>query len=181
MRWTPEVADGDEASALVELVSTFQSKDTPAGEEAAHWLRDEALDNHGSTVTWLLLDDRELHGYYAMASTSVRLSQRHRRRLLPRATHDLTPAQPASLIAWIAKRRDAPSGTGTKLFQHAVTSAIDVSEVQGNIAIVVDAYDAVTAQMWIDRYGFRRSVRDGQRTQEDWDDRPRLWAPLLDP
>lgn len=155
------------------MIAKFEGVDNDAGSDAATWLRHEALDNHGSTVTWLLIENRQIQGFYAMASASVRLSQRHRKKIQIRSPHDLKPTQPASLIAWIGKARDSGPSVGRRLFQHAVSTASEIAEVQGNIAIVVDAYDAETAAMWQTRYGFTRASSNEDGTS-------RLWAPLLE-
>jgi len=186
VRFTPEVVEdlGDDRDALLNAVERFESVDCPAGRAAADWLREDSLDNHGSTVTYLLLRDGRVEGFYALSSAQVRLSMRHRRQLVNDRGErylDLRPLQPASLVAWIAKRNGAES-TGRELLMHAFSTALQASELQASIALVLDPYDEETAEMWLRYEGvqFRRSAPAANEPGEvDGEPPPRrLWAPL---
>jgi hypothetical protein len=172
IRWTPDTA---RASDLAAAVEAFEPVDRDAGHRAAEWLKTDALRNHGSTVTYLMVVGGRLEAFYAICSAQVRLTQRDRPAL--RSDEEellLSPVQPASLLAWLGKHRDAEVD-GHQVLLHALGTAQAVAELQGNIAFVLDPYDEQTADFWQRRYGFRRSqeeLRSGLR---------RLWMPLLPP
>ena len=171
-RWLPTDSDED-LRAIGAAVEAFQAMDTDAGRDAEHWLKEQALNDHPSTVTWLYLLDGRLEGYYALSSTSVELTQRQRKKLTSwRRAHPLHPSQPASLIAWIAKHREAQI-PGELLVLHATFIAGQVSELQGNIALVLDPYDDDVGEMWRTRYGFNTAAGP-----DSSDGRKRLWLPL---
>jgi hypothetical protein len=185
IRLAPEViADlGEDADTLLEAVDAFRSLDNGAGEAAADWLRTKALPMHGSTITYVRLLDGEVEGFYALCSASVRLSMGDRRRLFREAgvsVLELPSLQPASLVAWIAKRADASSDCGRQLLLHAFGSATSVAQIQGSIALVLDPFDEETARMWLSKRDvpFRRAARE--RGTDDARPR-RLWTPLIPP
>lgn len=74
--WTKALAE--EEPELREAVAVFDSRDNPAGRAATEWLREEALDNHPSTVTQLLVKDRRVEAFFALCSGHVKFSQRDR-------------------------------------------------------------------------------------------------------
>lgn len=181
VRFTPEVLEdlGEDRHLLLDAVEEFESLDNPAGRAATGWLQNDALSWHGSTLTYLMLLDRRIEAYYAVTASSVLLSQRDRRRgdLPP----GLPPRQPATLIAWLAKHRDATT-PGLTILHHAFAVALLVSELQGTIALVLDPYDESTARMWVDMpdVQFRRSAaeRDAGDHGAGGEKPRRLWMPL---
>jgi choline dehydrogenase-like flavoprotein len=174
-RWLPDIAEEAVFSDIAAAVDAFVSMDTEPGRAATDWLKHESLANHPSTVTWLLVQDGRVEGYHAMCSAEITLTERHRRQLVEAdRTHRLHPRQGASLIAWIAKHREA-NIPGELLALHAVWVAMEVAQLQGNIALAVDPFDEDTAEFWQDRYGFR-AASGADRGQSN---RPlRLWLPL---
>lgn len=173
IRWTPDTAKAPELAAAVQA---FEPLGCDAGHEAASWLKQTALQNHGSTVTYLMVADGRVEAFYAICSAQVRLTKRERRDLRDREEELLLhPIQPASLLAWIARHRDSSNGLGYQILLHALSTAQAVAELQGNIAFVLDPFDEESAEMWDRSYGFRRSqeeLRSGLR---------RRWMPLLPP
>lgn len=169
-RWTPERA---KQSDIARAVHEFQSIDTPAGHAAATWLKERSLAAHGSVVTWLMMLDQQLEGFYAIAGSQVRLTQRHRATIAPNATA-MAPTQPASLILFMARHRDGRV-PGRKLMLHATYVALQVAKLQGNIALVFEAYDEETASALLANYPFRRGVRESDREPL------RLWMPIVEP
>lgn len=167
-RWAPgKAAVRHDLRAAVAAFDAGSSH--PAGVRAASWLRDEALANHPASITWLMLVDDELVGYFALASGAVELRRRDRSRLgvdVDRAV------QPASLVAQIAKSREAPPGTGDRLIEQAFALAREAAQIQGSVALVVDPFDEETERMWRTKFGFRSSAKlvGGRR---------RLWLPLF--
>ncbi len=139
--------------------------------QATRWLREDALLDHPSTITYVLLLDGRIEGYFAMASGSVTLTQRHRRSLRSgQRDYLLSPTQGASLIAWLARHRDAET-TGRTIFLYALSVALKVARIQGTPVAVLDPFDDETATLWEKRYGFRRSQTPGGNDV-------RMWMPL---
>jgi hypothetical protein len=123
-----------------------------AGREAAAWLRDRALDEYGSSITYLMLRKGRVEAFYALCSAEVLLTGGDRTKLFrgSRAnSHEVSRRQPASLIAWAAKRTDGGGNCGALIMGHALATAWEVAELQGNIALVLDPYDEQTAEMWL--------------------------------
>jgi hypothetical protein len=179
VRLTPEVVEdlGEDKHQLLDAVDEFESVDRPAGHAASGWLKFEALAWHSTTVTYLMLLDRRIEAFYAVTASNVLLSQRDRRRLRPDIPQGLPARQPATLIAWLAKHRFATT-PGVKILQHAFAVALQVAELQGTIALVLDPFDDETAAMWLamPSVQFRRSGAD---RGDDDDAKPRrLWMPL---
>lgn len=171
VRWTPERADRE--PELSEAVEAFESINNAAGRHCADWLRYESLRNHPSTVTHLLVVNGEVHGYFALCSGHARLSQRDRERAIgDERAHEFTPVQPVAHVAWLAKRRHTHV-SGLEIMARAIGVALEVIDTgQGQIALSLNAFDARTAKMWRDRYGFRRS--------QPLDGRVNLWRGLFD-
>lgn len=174
-RWLPNMAEEAAYSDVAAAVQDFVSVDSDSGRAATMWLREESLANHPSTVTWLMVQEARVEGFYALCSAEVRLTERHRKRLSAGdRAHKLHPKQGASLIAWIAKHRDA-TVPGELILLHAAYTATEVAKLQGNIALAVDPFDEETSVFWQEEYGFRTSSitagADAGRPQ-------RLWLPL---
>jgi hypothetical protein len=164
--WTPEVAaHRDDVRAAVER---FEGLPHPAGEEAARWLREEALHVYRESPTRLLYAEGEVQGYYSLAMAEVELRQDHRERI--GADH---PRQGAVLITWLARSRNCTvANVAELLLQHAVGVARRAASEVGATVIALDPYDEDTAAMWASR-GFRRS-----RTKRG-DQPPRMWNVLF--
>src|SRR5215213_9821638 len=97
VQWDPERAFSD--PRLAQAVSAFEPVPVPAGQAAAAWLREDALANHGMTVTYLMLLEFRVHGFYAIRGAEVQLSTRDQHRV--QAKH---PRQAAALVVWVARR-----------------------------------------------------------------------------
>lgn len=171
-RWTPRAAV--EAPWLPAAVTDFDGTDSAGGAAAANWLKRDALANHGSTITWLLVRERRVLAFFASCNTSVELSVRHRAEVgVTRRT------QPATLLAWIGRDRSAPSGTGYSVFEFALGLARDGARVQGSVALVADPHDADAEAFWLQpKYGFRRSQTEIGPAEYR---RFRLWRRLFGP
>jgi hypothetical protein len=171
-QWSPANAENFAYADVASAVGEFESLDYPAGHAATAWLKEDALLNHPATLTYVLLQDGRIEGFFAIVSGSVTLKQSHRQELAPdQEGYLLSPTQGASVVAWLAKHHEAVT-PGYRLMDYAVSIALDVAKRQGTVAFVLDPYDDDSAAMWIREYGFKRSqteVRVGQR---------RLWLPL---
>jgi hypothetical protein len=88
----------------------------------------------------------------------------------PRSRHD---ASPATLLTQIARDIRAPAGTGGLLLQHAWAVARRGAGEIAATMLALDPYDSDTAEMWINRWGFRDSAGPGPGGDEH-----RLWIPL---
>jgi hypothetical protein len=86
----------------------------------------------------------------------------------------LHPRQGASLIAWVAKHREATL-PGELILLHAAWVATTVAVLQGNLLLTVDSFDESVAEFWQEHDGFRLS----QSAEEGRPNRLlRLWLPL---
>jgi len=153
-------------------VQAFRSLDVPAGQRAAWWLRTEALLNHPSTVTQLLVVQGQVEAFFALCSATVKLSERHRKPVVgAERVHRVPPSQPAAKIAWLAKRRGSYV-SGHEILLNAVGTALEIIEYgQGQIVIALDPVDDATEHFWRSRYGFK--------TSQPADGRVCLWRTLL--
>jgi hypothetical protein len=172
-QWTPTTAESRAFEDVARAVEKFRSRDNPPGREATRWLKEEALANHPSTISYVLMRDGRIEGYVALASSSVELKQSHRKALSSgQRGHRLSPTQGASLLAWIAKHEEAEID-GALLLKFAISIARRAAFLQGEVALVLDPFDEQLARLWIERYGFVRSqtrIRGGMLR--------RLWFPL---
>jgi hypothetical protein len=158
---TPQRNPPDELCALLDR---FDAGARDAARAATVWLREQALGSHTTARTRLLLRDGAIAGYYALASAQVALTQADRKRL------GVQPVRvPAALVAWIAKDYRVEQD-GRDLLLHAAATARRAADLQATTVLVVDPFDAKTAAMWRQRYGFRRSAEAGERR--------RLWLAL---
>lgn len=155
---------------ILALMASFEPLDHPAGHAAARFLLEDALINHGSTVTHVFLGPERIEGFVAMTFGDIKLSEAqsselgilHRRGL------------PAFRLAWIAKHRDTDV-PGMSLVFYAYTMAIKALLLGGVAALSLDPYDAEAAATWLGApYEFRTSNEKPRR-----DGVPRgLWLPV---
>jgi hypothetical protein len=170
-RWSPRVAEDESLVHVAHAVAAFEPVDNPAGRESAAWLKNEALQHFPSVITHIALKDGLVQGFYAIKGAEVRLSQRERRRLLRSGAESVAAFQPASLITRVGLHRDATLPFRYVLL-HAVSTAVQVRELQGNIALLLDPFDSDVAQRLQREYGFRIAYADDSAST------PRLWLPL---
>lgn len=164
IRWRPgrekELAYSDVAKAVEE----FEPVPHKAGRAAANWLKTEAIQDYPATVTWLNYENGRVEGFFAIRSGSFRLKETGGKRLRRNANL----LKPASHIIWMCKHADAKI-RGDRLISRATGVAFDVTQYQGNIALVINPFDNETAQMLTDKYAFLQC--DPQSGQ--------LWLPVL--
>jgi hypothetical protein len=159
--------DAEMRNEVRSALDAFDAGERPAAVAAASWLQTQALDAYQTSRTRLLIAERQVAGFYSLASAQVALSQRDRRRLA------VVPVRvPAALVTWMAKDVRAGIG-GDVLLLHAVATARRAAALQATTALVVDPFDDETAAMWRKRFGFRTSAEPGERK--------RLWLPLQAP
>lgn len=166
--WSQEVA---EARPDIEAaVAKFQARqDLEAGRAATEWIRERAAGAHPGSVTYLLVADGAVQGYYSTSMSEVRLSSGDQRKL-----DEHHPRQGAVLITWLARADDAIiADVAKQLLLHVVGIAREHASAIGATVLALDPYDEATADMWRDRFGFRSS-------QTDRVDKPRrMWMPLF--
>lgn len=168
IKLTPEIP---RLRALDEAIEAFDAGERAAAKAAARWLREESRDSARAARTYLLVARQRVLAFYAIASTTVALQQRHRRRI------GLDPSSasvsvPAALVAWIAKS-PGDQVSGAQVLRHTAATARLVDRLQATTVLVVDPFDEDTAKMWRGRFGFRRGAGEDGR-------RGRLWLPLSD-
>lgn len=156
-KWTPEVAADPRNAELANGVREFRSERSDAGREAARWLREDALEDHPNTVTYLLWTGVRVDGYFALASGSVELAMDDRLEFTPPGSEYLPPpVLGASHIEWLA-RNDQGDTPGHDILLYALSVAMQVADLQGTPVAVLDPYDKAVAELCEGRYGFRRS------------------------
>lgn len=153
------------SDAFALALEQFDAGSTPAGEAATEWLKRSALAEYQLSRTALYIANGAIAGYYSLASSTIELSQRERKKWLGFRTR--RGSLPATLITWIAKDHRAEFD-GSLLVMHAAAVARRAMLVQASVALVLDPFDDATTDLWITRHGFRRtSGKSG-----------RLWIPL---
>jgi hypothetical protein len=169
VRWNARMAEL--YPEIAEMIEAFDAGDRPAGVAAAEWLRESALT--GESVAYLLIEDDELLGFYALTAGQVELAGGHRRQY--GMSH---PTQGAILVTQLAKsvRHDVE---GARLLQDAIGVAAEIAETIGATVLAVDPYDHGTAEMWKQRFKMRasRTVVPGHDDPEEGALK-RLYLPL---
>lgn len=156
---------------LLAAVQGFDAGELDAGRAATEWLHNVDVAAIQESVVHLCFTDGDLVGFYALASGQVELSQRQRTKLAVGGR----PTQPAVILTWIAK--DARHEfDGIRLVDDAVYEALKASEHVAATVLALDPFDAATADLWRERYGFINSAGSGPGR-----DLPRMVIPLRKP
>lgn len=164
--WVNWEATTREARAdVAAAVERFEPMELPAGEEAAAWLQAHGADP--GCRTRLLITGGELAGFHALTMGQVELRSSHQQTV--GAAH---PRQGAVLLAWIARSRTSPGGTGEQLFLDALDRARRAVEFVGAAVLALDPYDEALDRYWRQRYGFRASQTEARNGLK------RLWLPI---
>lgn len=168
LRWDRERKDDSE---LAQKIGEFESLDTPAGAEAARWLREDAYENDGLTKTRVLVSVDRVEGFIATCFGAVELTHGGIKRL--RAPRRLQRRQvPAFLVCWVARHRDSAI-PGIQLMLTAVALARDAKRNSGLMALALDPHDEAVSDMW------RGAPWHFQKCRERNDGRPtRLYIPI---
>lgn len=146
-RWRNWDRDADEDDELAKMVENFEPLNYPAGQAAAHWLHEDALDNDGQSLTRLLVSDDRIEGFIATAFGTVELTGGGRKRL-PIRRRDLQRQEVgALLVCWVARHKDSEI-SGTQLMLTAVALARRAKRIAGLMALAVDPHDDEVAAMW---------------------------------
>jgi hypothetical protein len=171
-RWIPENASSVAYSDVASAVERFEGLDTPAGRAATRWLQEESLAAYPSTVPYVMLANGRIDAFFALSSTSITLTQRHRKQLGLTDPADIKrPVQGAVRVDWIARHQQAGPGVGRNALLHALSVAHNAAKAIGAVALVIDAADDDTAALFTGQYGFRRTADPSSSTT-------RLWIPL---
>jgi len=161
--------DDDE---LAEKIAAFESLPNAAGTEAARWLREDARDNDGLSLTRVLVTDDRVEGYISTTYGQVELTNGPMRRLtVPNRLRRRTV--PAFVVCWVARHVDGDI-PGVQLMLTAVGLARLAKRSGGLVAFAVDPHDEETSKMWrSDPYNFQLC-----REQPDSDRPTRLFIPI---
>ena len=168
VRWNPAAAERH--PQLVDAIEQFDPGPRPAAQASAEWLREHGLT--GESVPYLLVEDGELLGFYAVTAGEVQLNSRHRERL--GLGH---PTQGAVLVTQMAKsaRHDVDGG---RLLRDAIGVAAELAEQIGATVLAVDPFDHETADMWQRRFRLRPSQTVVPGHDDPQDGLRRLYLPL---
>jgi hypothetical protein len=137
---------------LGEAVNDFVPVPGPAGESVGEWLAERALTEPQEATVRARLSYGKITGVYGLCAAQIALGIEERAQL--GGVHYRT--QPAILLAQIGRSVDAP-GIGEELFRHADGIARRSLRYIGATVLVVDPFDAETAAMWRERFGFQDS------------------------
>lgn len=147
VRWNARAAE--QYPEIIGMIEAFDAGARPAAQAAVAWLRESAL--AGESVAYLLIEDDELLGFYALTAGEVELSSKHRK------DYGLAhPTQGAVLVTQLARsaRHDVDGGL---LLQDAIGVAAEIAGQIGATVLAVDPFDAETAEMWKRRFKLRSS------------------------
>lgn len=170
-RWRRWDRDGSDDEELAQKIEEFVSLDFPAGEEAARWLREDALDNDGLTKTWVLESDERVEGFIATCSGQVDLTGGGKKRLpVPRRLH--RTQAPAHIVCWVAKHRDSPI-SGKQLMLTTVGLAREAKRNTGLVALALDPHDEEVAKMWRSKPWYFQKCRNPEDGRQ-----ARLYIPI---
>jgi hypothetical protein len=159
--WTPAIAESFAHADIARAVASFEPVDKPAGHAATDWLKNQALNEHPVTQTWLRHEDGRLLGFFAACADEVQLVEK---------VSDRLPGggrRPATEIKWICKHRETDLD-GRELFLRATAVAKRTWGNKDDAVLVVNPYDEATAAFLRRKYVF------WETPGED-----RLWAPLI--
>lgn len=150
---------------LADAIAAFDAGERPAANASARWLRESALDQHGSARTYLWVAAGQVHGFFAISVGTAKLQSEQLTEL------DAGPwPLPAILLAQAARSPGGSLPAGAIL-----TSALGVAEriaqYAGVAALILDPFDAPTSAMW-QRRGFQPGLEPPPGRQ------PRLWRAL---
>ena len=163
--WTPEVAAA--RPELRDAIKRFASLENEAGQAAAEWLRENALDAHPGCQTRVLFHSGAVQGFYSLTMGEVELRSADRK-----AIGGGHPRQGAVLIVWLARAAEPTiSQVADHLLKHAVGVARRGADYVGASVIALDPYNEATVALWAKR-GFKNSLTQRR-------DKPhRMWQVL---
>lgn len=152
---------------LLDAVAAFKGGERPAAVATTRWLRECALDEHGSARTYLWVAEGRVHGFFAV---SVGLGRIERDAL---ATLEAGPRPlPAVLLAQAARSSDTERLPPGAILTGALGIAERISQYAGVGALMLDPFDSPTSEMW-QRRGFQPVLDSPPRGRER-----RLWRAL---
>jgi len=166
-QWNRQVAE--DMPGLAEAVGCFEaySKNGAAAQEGTEWLRHRAI-HVTACVTRILVAAGHVAAFYALSSgEAVITSRKHREQMGGDGVRF-----GSSHVEWIARDRRAPAGAGDDALRHAIFVATRVAELQGNVILTLDPFDAETQAMWRSK-GLRNS-----QTVDAEGNLKRLYLPL---
>lgn len=146
---------GKDRSIVASWAGEFEPLDFEAGRRAKAWLETNISSELVPLQTYLALseDESKLYGFFALDEIEVEVAPHDMPVMEVRKAIDPdAPRQHATKLAWIARSRHSDPGFGAEMFEYALLVATEA----GSCALMVDAYDEATAQMWMERYQLRK-------------------------
>jgi hypothetical protein len=159
IRWRPELAESGKYEHIVEAIDAFVPPCNLAGDACDTWLKENSLDDYPYTATWILYTQGMLHGFFALRSSVIAMTFNDRGK-------EWTQPLPCSQIAWLCKR-DGGKFHGRAIINSAIGRALEVAQIQGNVALVIEPFDEDVAELLQSRHDFFRAAEHGH-----------LWMPL---
>lgn len=160
----PGKIQGEDQAVVTRWVENFEPLDFEAGAKAKAWLETNVSSGTLPLRTYLALseDESELYGFFALDQMDVRVAPYDKPVMQVRNVLDDPGAerQKATKLVWIARSKSSDPGFGSEMFDYALLVAFE----EKSVALMVDAYDGATAQMWIDRY----YLRDPHPGTDEW-------------
>jgi hypothetical protein len=164
VQWVPTIAKSANWS-LSEAIEAFEPLEYEAGSACARWLKESALLQWPQTVTWVLFRNGLVEGFFAMRSGIVELD-------LPKTgPGDSADAiiRPCSVVEWLCRRR-GDEFDGRPLINQAIYRAREVGKTQGNIALVIEPFNATIGKILLAEHDYLSETAQGH-----------LWLPLYEP
>jgi hypothetical protein len=157
----PGSIQGDDRAIVGELIERFEPLEFEAGAKAKAWLETSVSSGALAFPTYLVLseDESELYGFFALDELEVKVAPYDTtvmevRKVLRKPR---TKPQQATKLVWIARSRSSEPGFGVEMFEYALLVAFEARSV----ALMVDAFDEATAEMWVRKPYFLREPHAG--------------------
>lgn len=152
----PGGIQGQDRSTVSSWAERFQPLEFEAGVKAKAWLETNVSAGVLPLQTYLVLneDESELYGFFVLDRVEVEVAPDDKPIMQVRRAIDDPQAKRhhATKLVWIARSESSEPGFGAEMFEYALLVATE----EKSCALMVDAYDEATAQMWIDRYQLRK-------------------------
>ena len=140
------------------LTSEHDVSDFDSGvPELDHWLKRRALQNEASRAsrTFVIVDDRRVIGYYALATGAVT-----REAATSRVRRNMPEPVPVMVLARLAiDRRHQGAGLGADLLRDALLRTLQAADIAGIRAVLLHAVSDEAKRFYV-HHGFIESSLD---------------------
>jgi hypothetical protein len=162
--WIPATAESAD-TGLTDAIGTFEPLNYIAGAAGARWLKESSLMQWPQTVTWVLYRDGLIEGFIALRSGIVELPLARARVWEKQVTY----RWPCTVVEWMC-RRDGDAFDGKRLINQAIYRAREVGKTQGNVALVIEPFDAKIKEILLKEHDYLSPTGQGH-----------LYLPLYEP